>query len=91
MTHTYSSQLKGWAIDRAVEIAKLTKPSDGTASHTLDDIFATADKLVDYCFVETEAETYIRERIEDEAYNRAMAEAVAMPPASNAAEVTNEQ
>lgn len=84
MTQSYSSQLKGWSIDRAIEIAKLSKPNDGQSDMSVYEILATADKLVAYAFVETEAEAAIREKIEAEEYERKMAEAVAMTPATNA-------
>lgn len=43
----YKSQLKGWAIDRAIEIHK-------GQSASFDQIMATADKLLEYCYIADE-------------------------------------
>lgn len=77
----YSSQLKGWAVDIS---SRILSKSDKEV--TAEDLIKYADELVAYCFSPAEAEIAIREDIENEEYNRKMAEAIAMEPASNRAD-----
>lgn len=77
---SYSSQLKGWAVDRIIELYKQDKDN----KKTVDDLKKDALALVEFAFNEEECEIAIRENIEKEIYDRDVAAAVAMKPASNA-------
>jgi len=79
---SYSSQLKGWAVDRIIELYKQDKDN----KKTVDDLKKDALALVEFAFNEEECELHIREAIEKENYDAQVAAAVAMKPASNAAD-----
>ena len=78
----YTSQLKGWAVDRVIELYKLDKD----AKRDVEQLKADALKLVEFAFCEEECERVIRENIEQSEYDQKVAEALAMKPASNAAD-----
>lgn len=42
----YNSQLKGWAVDRTIELFKARGPE----GYTVDDVLTEANKLVDYAY-----------------------------------------
>ena len=84
MSQSYSSQLKGWALDISSRMLckgdKVVKP---------EELMEYADKLVAYAFVPSEAENAIREDIEKEIHYHETIAALAMKPASNAADKLN--
>ena len=77
---SYSSQLKGWAVDRIIELYK----QDKDTKKTVDDLKKDALALVEFAFNEEECEIAIREKIAKEQYDADVAAAIAMKPASNA-------
>lgn len=78
---SYSSQLKGWAIDISSRIL-----SKSEKSVTAENLIEFADKLVAYSFTPSEAEIAIREDIAQKDYDERMAAAIALEPASNKSE-----
>jgi hypothetical protein len=81
---SYTSQLKGWAVDRVIELYKQDKSDREGKTRTIEELKADALNLVMFAYNEEECETAIREAIEKEIYDRDVAAAVAMKPASNA-------
>lgn len=81
---SYTSQLKGWAVDRVIELYKQDKSDRTGTSRSVEDLKKDALALVEFAFNEEECEMAIRENIEKEIYDRDVQAAVAMKPASNA-------
>lgn len=81
MSQSYSSQLKGWALD--ISSRMLCK---GDKVVTPKELMDYADQLVAYAFVPSEAESAIREDIEKEIHYHETIAALTMKPASNAAD-----
>jgi beta-phosphoglucomutase-like phosphatase (HAD superfamily) len=81
---SYTSQLKGWAVDRVIELYKQDKSDREGLSRSVEDLKRDALALVEFAFNEEECELHIRENIEKEKYDADVAAAVAMKPASNA-------
>lgn len=75
---TYGSQLKGWAVDRVIQLR-------GKAGETInvDEVTKDAQKLVDFCFVKEEARADLERQLHELDNAEKLAAAIAMEPASN--------
>lgn len=85
----YSSQLKGWATDRVIELFKANSPL-GATPKSVDDIIADARKLAEFCYSPEEDLQNLAKRYEELSHDVERAKAIAMKPASNRADYSTE-
>lgn len=50
MTNQYKSELKGFALDRALKLIDANKEKSSVVA-TIDEVLALADKIVDYIYI----------------------------------------
>lgn len=83
----YTSQLKGWAVDRLIEFYKSNQDYNQKGRpvpRTLDNLLDDATKLVGFCYVLEEDINELRNRLADLEHNQETLNAIKMRPASNA-------
>lgn len=78
MNNQYTSNLKGWAVDKAMLMGK----RDGVIM-TVKQVLEDAEKLFDYCYSPIEEIAYLEQRLAELDYNQQTKKAIEMTPASN--------
>jgi hypothetical protein len=77
----YTSTLKGWAVDRVIELQKHNAAISG--ARTVDELLEDAQKLVDYTYSIEEDIAQSYARINELEARKEQIEALKLVPASN--------